>query len=131
MTIRADRLKRALERLLEIAKTPSAAEGEDVVSYIRSVLREDRESKLSDNAYDDAIGICLAYGADCTIAIADAIKRGAALEIEELRAKQSAAAAIRQRVQAKKLEAVCDHVWSRRTLYSPKQCERCGLSVSG
>lgn len=131
MSIRADRLKRALERLLEIAKSPSAAEGEDVVSYIRMILKEDRDSKLSDNAYDEAIGICLSYGADLTIARSDAIKRSAALEVDVLNAKLDAQKVIRERIQAKKLEAVCDHVWNKRTLWGPKECERCGLAVAG
>ena len=41
---RAETLRSVIENLLEKAKAPSLMDAEDVVSYLRAVLRQDREA---------------------------------------------------------------------------------------
>lgn len=122
-------LRSFLERLLDIAKCPESASGEDVASAIRRALRDDIEA-ASQAMPDPALSTCLSYAAekrDAQVKMFVAGDReGARLLDIEIRVAHE----IYKRIVAAKASEACDHKWKPRTLFEPKECERCGVVVA-
>ena len=128
MNRRVGALRAALERLLEMAKCPSSVESEDVVSYVRRVLREDEDSPARE-PFDRSASCALSYAAECTEARAKALSAGNRELAAICAAKREAAHAIHARIVMERAATVCAHDWSRSGLFEKKECRRCGIKV--